>query len=363
MNKILALAATTAVALTALTPIVEAKDLRLSSSLPQVHMWVYGYMDPFADKVEAATDGEITFTRFYSGELLPIGREYGGLAGGTVDVAAPLVAAQNEGRFPLSEITQLPAYGTTSVMMTDAFQKLLDSDEKLSNGQTYYEYEIGSKDIEAWPVATTGPYAISTTGTELREPDDFKGVPMRAGSVLHTILLDGLGATPVTMPGSQSYEALSRKTIDGIILSIGDWKGYSLTDLLRYTIDGVAAGHFSSYNAVNDKAWNELTPDQQKIWDQAARETATENAQLIDRLDAEVKAQAVAAGVKFVELADLSSEMQAHIAKAGSNTWHEWVEKNEAAGHPARSAARLWAQLLLDEGAKIPEGVASDLDL
>src|ERR1041384_3755000 len=101
------LAVSAAAALTA--SVAYAKDLRLSSSLPQVHMWVYGYMDPFADRVEKDTNGEISFTRFYAGELLPIGREYGGLAGGTVDVAAPLVAAQNEGRFPLSEITQLPA--------------------------------------------------------------------------------------------------------------------------------------------------------------------------------------------------------------------------------------------------------------
>ena len=40
------------------------------------------------------------------------------------------------------------------------------------------------------------------------------------------MVLQRLGATPVTMPAAESYEALSLGTIDGIILSIGDWISY-----------------------------------------------------------------------------------------------------------------------------------------
>src|SRR5690606_1171737 len=131
---------------------------------------------------------------------------------------------------------QLPTYGTDSPMITRAFQKLLDSDREIADGKTFYDYEIGDKGIRVWALGATAPYAISTTGKALKQPDDFKGVPMRAGSRLHTIVLERLGVTPVTMPAAQAYEALSRGTIEGIILSIGDWKSYSMTEILTYTI-------------------------------------------------------------------------------------------------------------------------------
>ena len=83
-------------------------NLMISASLPQVHFWVGQHMDPFADAIEAETNGEIAFTRFYAGELTSVGRELDAQQGGTVAVAAPLLAPYHEGTFPLSDVTQLP---------------------------------------------------------------------------------------------------------------------------------------------------------------------------------------------------------------------------------------------------------------
>ena len=219
-----------------------ATDLIIAASLPEVHFWVGKHMNPFADAVEEKTGGEVSFTRFYAGEITGIGRELDALQGGTIDVAAPLLAPYHEGAFPLSDVTQLPTVGTDSVMMTKAFLELMDSDEELADGKTFYEYEIEGKGIRAWPVATTAAYAISFAGVQPGSAADLSGMPLRAGSALHTIFLDELGATPVTMTSSASYEALSRGTIEGTILSIGDWKSYSMQDVLDYTITGVTGG-------------------------------------------------------------------------------------------------------------------------
>lgn len=50
-----------------------AKDLTISASLPKVHFWVGGHMDPFANQIEASTG--IKFKRFYAGELVAVGRD------------------------------------------------------------------------------------------------------------------------------------------------------------------------------------------------------------------------------------------------------------------------------------------------
>jgi TRAP-type C4-dicarboxylate transport system substrate-binding protein len=332
-----------------------AQTLTISASLPQVHFWVGEYLDPFADAMEAETD--VAFVRFYAGELVGVGRGLDALQGGTVDVVTPLLAPYHAGLFPLSDITQLPVYGTDSPAITRAFQKLLDSDVELADGKTFYEYEIGDKGIVAWALGATGAYAISTTGKEVAAPSDFDGLPLRAGAALQTMTLEELGVNPVTMPAAQAYEALSRGTIEGILLSVADWKSYSLLDTLKYTIDGVALGHWESYHAISEDSWNMLSEEEKAAFDRIARETAIANAEFIETQAEEVAAAARERGATFVMIGDMSPAMQDHVATAARDTWAQWIEQTEANGHPARAAARLWAELVQEEGGVLPEGV------
>jgi TRAP-type C4-dicarboxylate transport system substrate-binding protein len=361
-RKLLAAATVGSVALMA--PAASAAELIISTGLGKPHMWVAHHMNPFADAIEAATNKEITFTRFYAGELTTVGRELDGLTSGTIQVAAPLLAPYHEGRFPLSDVTQLPAYGTDSPKVTRAFQKLLDSDVDLGNGKTLYQYEIADKGIRVWALGATAPYSITTANKVLKEPADFSGVPLRAGSAIHTIVLEKLGSTPVTMPGPQIYEALSRNTIEGLVIAISDWPSYSIQPLLKHSIVDVSIGHWESYLAVSDAMWNGLTDEQKKVWDETARRIGLENAQKWEDNVTVVKDKSIKEdGGSFVSINDLSKEMQDHVAKAAADTWVAWIEKTEANGHPAKATAKLYAQLITAEGGKLPAGIAEYLGL
>ena len=338
-----------------------SRPLTISAGLSQTHFWVGNYMDPLADAIEAETD--LAFTRFYAGELVAVGGELDALDSGVISVAAPMLAPYHEGRFPLSDVTQLPTYGTDSGMITRAFQRLLASVAEVTEGKSFYDYEIADKGLVAWGLGATGAYAISTTGDELTRPADFRGMPVRAGSALHTIMLERLGVTPVTMPAAAAYEALSRGTIDGIILSIGDWVSYSLEELLTYTITDVAIGHWQSYLAMTERTWDGLTGEQRDTWDRVARAVATRNAEFIDAQDREVRARAHTSGAAFMAVQQLPAAMRDHIARAATETWIQWIEQTEGNGHPARATAVLWAELVLVQGGTLPEGVADYLEL
>lgn len=341
-----------------------AADLIISTGLGQPHLWVSKHMDPFADAMEEATNGEVSFTRFYAGELTSVGRELDALQNGVIHVAAPLLAPYHEGQFPLSDITQLPTYGTDSPMVTRAFQNLLDSDVEITDGKTFYEYEIADKGIRVWALGATAPYSISTVRKVLAEPEDFRGTPLRAGSGIHTIVLERLGSTPVTLPGTQAYEALSRGTIEGIIIAISDWPSYSLQQLLRHSITGVSIGHWESYLAISQAAWDQLTDEQKELMDETARRIATENAQIWeDNVDVVRDASISDDGGSFVPIEDLSQAMQDHIGKAAAETWIQWIETTEANGHPARATAKLYAELIMAEGGQLPEGIAEYLEM
>jgi len=338
-----------------------SQPLTMSAGLSQTHFWVGNYMDPFADAIEAETD--LAFTRFYAGELVAVGGELDALQSGVISVAAPLLAPYHEGRFPLSDVTQLPTYGTDSRMVTRAFQRLLASEVEVRAGKTFYDYEITDKGLVAWGLGATGAYAISTTGAELNRVEDFRGMPVRAGSALHTIVLERLGVTPVTMPAASAYEALSRGTIDGIILSIGDWVSYSLEELLTYTVTDVAIGHWQSYLAMTQRTWDGLTNEQRDSWARVADAVTTSNAEYIDEQDGAVRARALASGATFVPVQQLPVAMRDHIARAATETWIHWIEQTERNGHPARATAVLWAELVVAQGGALPEGVADYLSL
>lgn len=339
------------------TPETEPIKLRISAGLARVHFWVGNYLDPFADKIEAETNGQVTFERFYAGELVKVGRELDSL-GTTIDVAAPFLAPYHEGLFPLSDITHLPTIETNSVMVTEAFQKLVDSDVVLKDGKTFYQYEFDGKDMMAWPMGVTGGYVFSTVDKQFPTPESFSGVPLRAGSAVHMMFLESVGCTPVYMPAAEAYEALSRKTIDGIILSVGDWKSYGLQDVLRYSITGVNIGHWDSYLAMKKSTWDTLTPEVQELWDKTARELALENAAYIDNRDAEeMQSAKEQQNAVFQDVSELDPAVQEHISKAATETWKKWIEDLEGKGHPARATAKLWVELLKAEGGQVPEGV------
>lgn len=340
----------------------ESETLRISSGMGQQHFWTGHHMEQFADAVEAEVEG-LSFVRFYSGSLVTPGHELGALQNGVIDVAAPLLAPYNEGRFPLSDVTQLPTLGTSSQQVTRAMLALMDSDETLADGKTFYEYELGDKGVQGWPVGATSAYSLATTGKRLTRPEQFDGLPIRAGSALHTMLLQELGATPVTMTSADSYEALSRDTVEGTILSVGDWPSYSFQELLRYAIVGISMGHWESYLAVTESTWQGMTASQREQWDAIARATALANAEHIDQAELDVREQARAMGTEFVPINELSEAMQSHLAEAASRTWVRWIEQLEADGHPARATALLWAELVREQGGRIPEGAARYLDL
>lgn len=347
-----------AAAMTGMATAGLADSFTISSSLPQVHFWTGAHMDKFAD---AAEEQGHQMTRFYAGELVKVGGGLDALDGGAVDIIAPLLAPYHAGRFPLSDITQLPVYNTDSPAITRAFQKLLDSDQELADGKTFYQYEVADKGIVAWPLGATGAYTISTTGKEIKAPEDMSGMPVRAGTALQTVTLEKLGVTPVTMPAAQAFEALSRGTIEGILLSVGDWKSYSLTDLLKFTIDGVSLGHWESYLAMSDEAWNRLSDEEKAAWDKIARETAMKNAEHIAGLEAQSREAVKGTDAVFMNISDLPAELQDHIATAAHDTWVQWIEELEANGHPAKAAAKIWAELVIAEGGSLPNGVAEYL--
>ncbi|MCC8076831.1 MAG: TRAP transporter substrate-binding protein DctP [Oscillospiraceae bacterium] len=111
----------------------------------------------------------------------------------------------------------------------------------------------------------TSTSPLSTVGTKIETPDDLKGLSIRAAGTTPTLYLNTIGCTAISMPTSDVYDALSKKTLDGMA---NDWHNidcFNLYEPIDYCMD-VVLNATASGLLMNTDRWNELPEDLQEIF-------------------------------------------------------------------------------------------------
>jgi TRAP-type C4-dicarboxylate transport system substrate-binding protein len=163
------------------------------------------------------------------------------------------------GRFPVSEVFELPFITTTQEATSRA---LWDFVEK----NAVKEY-TGLKPVALW---VPGPYALHTRDTAVKTLGDLKGRKIRTPSRLGTKLLEALGAIPVGMPVPQVPESLSKGVIDGTILPWEVVPAFKVQELTSYSAE-FGGDHAMSTTTMmfvmNKKKYDSLPADLKKVID------------------------------------------------------------------------------------------------
>lgn len=131
-------------------------------------------------------------------------------------------------------------------------------------------------------------------------PADIKGKKMRTiQSPLHITLWQTLGAIPTPLPPGEIYNAMQTGLIDffdNAKSSYWDMKWYEVAPNLT------ELGHIYTFSAftIAERFWQGLTPDQQKIVREAARETSARHSKLVLEDDVIALKKAVEKGTKVI---------------------------------------------------------------
>src|SRR5690606_1740631 len=131
--------------------------------------------------------------------------------------------------------------------------------------------EKGVKNI-AW-MFQTNVSVFTSKGKPLTRPEDFQGLKMRGLGPAFDRGLIAMGATTVSMPGSEVYQALATGVIDAAITDVAaaySRKYYEVQD--HMTVVPVLAAYLHGY--VNP-AWYEGLSDKSKNALKQAGETAS----------------------------------------------------------------------------------------
>ena len=105
----------------------------------------------------------------------------------------------------------------------------------------------------------------------LKTPADWKGQKMRLAGRWQSTLGKQWGASPVFMPPGELYVALQRGVIDGYMLIWDIVYGLKLYEVGPYIVDSGFSNNIEIVT-MNLKKWQELTPEDQKIFNEVRNE-------------------------------------------------------------------------------------------
>jgi TRAP-type C4-dicarboxylate transport system substrate-binding protein len=134
----------------------------------------------------------------------------------------------------------------------------------------------------------------------IRVPADIKNKKNRTiQSPLHITLWQTLGAIPTPLPPGEIYNAMQTGVIDffdNAKSSYWDNKWYEVAPYLT------ELGHVYTFAAltISDRAWQQLSPEQQKVVQAAAREKTTTHTKLVLEDDVNALKKCVEKGTKVI---------------------------------------------------------------
>lgn len=297
-------------------------------------------LKPWAERIEAASEGRIKINHF---DAMALGGTPPSLMDQAIDGTADIimtVVGYTPGRFPKTEVFELPFMMTDPIATSKAFMELVETD--LQDGE-YADVKV----LGAW---VHGPGVVHTNDP-VEKLEDMAGKKLRGPTRVITDLLNELGATPVGMPLPAIPEALSKGVVDGTVIPWEVTPAIKLTDLVEnhtefggpealYTATIVTVMNRAKYDALPDdlravidaesgQGFAEFAADVMFEYDNPGREIALDKGNNIIQLDeAEVarwkdKAQPVIARwvadmeAKGIDGTALIEEARALIRKHG----------------------------------------------
>ncbi len=254
--------ALTALALsTALANMAGAEELKFANYMPAGHPYVGSTFQPFADAVAAATSNEVTVKLYNGGELGagPV-EQYGRVVDGVAELAVSL-PGYTASNFPLTLLAELPG----ALDEASGTQELNDKRDLFAE-----EYKRAHL-VSLWSNAEN---ILFTATKPVRTLEDIKGMKIRVPSRNTGLLVEAWGASPVSLPVSEIYNALQTGVIDGAMIDGTGIGAFKLDEVSNYVTMGMQTTISPFFILMNRDAYDALTPEQQAAVDAAGKDAA-----------------------------------------------------------------------------------------
>lgn len=230
-------------------------------------MWV-----DYAEAVEEASDGQITFDISYSSSITEVAEQEAALNDGLLDMAWSM-PAYNPGQLPVNalftelafmteqspELSIMQGYGSSEFgLLADPLQEELSEAGLVSLATLVHQYP---------------GYPLLCTGDPVTSLADFAGSRIRVPGAGWAAEVEALGGTPVNIVQNEVYESLERGVVDCAIVAPGNSYEAGFFDVADYWVvdpESSFQGWNSTHILIAERVWEELPLEAQQIlWDEA----------------------------------------------------------------------------------------------
>jgi TRAP-type transport system periplasmic protein len=295
-------------------------NLKLGHFISPGHVFAQ-YLQRWVDELKKRSAGRLNITVFPANEMGPVQNYFEYARSGVADITWYLTGA-TPGRFPLTEIIQLPYMAGSAEIGI----KTLNDPEVLELIQPEYQ------GVKILYLLTSPPGNVFTSSKPVRSVGDMKGLRIRFASATIKTFIAALGATPVGVPTSGIADAMQKHTIDGCFLDYGGADtAFHLGGIIKYSTEIYA--YVSSFGVVmNSAAYAKLPPDLQKLIEDTTRPSIDEVGKVWDSADAPGKKYLVSEGDTPIELAP---DQDALFKKIGADDTARVLADLDRKGLPA----------------------------
>jgi len=128
-----------------------------------------------------------------------------------------------------------------------------------------YDRTMKKFNLKYWFVTQWDPANGIWSKKDVRKLADLQGMKIRAGGYLANIGLKAMGATPVTIAGSELAPAMMAGTVDGVLTSLGYGYSIGLAKVSKYFLLTPLSPTWTAVTVMNRKSFDSLPPDLQKV--------------------------------------------------------------------------------------------------
>jgi TRAP-type C4-dicarboxylate transport system substrate-binding protein len=317
---------TIALAAPAIVRAQDATTLRVHQMLPAQATIPRLAIEPWTKKVEEASGGRLKFELYPAMQLGGAPPDlYDQAKDGVVDLIWT-VLGYTPGRFPKSEVFELPFMVTKGEATSVAFQQFVEA-----NSMDEFA------GVKLLCVHSHGPGMIHSKDP-VTKLEDMKGMKIRGGSRIINDMLGRLGAEPVGMPVPAVPEALSTGVISGTTVPWEVTPSLKLSELVHnHTgFSGTHGLYTQTFGfTMNLDKYNALPDDLKAIVDaNSGVETARAFGIAMDQGDAAGLKIAQDAGNNIITLDDAETQRWKDASQA---TVDKWYEDSKAAGFDGKA--------------------------
>ncbi len=280
------------------------------------------FIQPWAKKVEAESDGRIRFEIFPSMSMGGKPSElYTQVRNGVADIVWTL-PSYTPGIFKRVEVFELPEVHTesakVSAMAIQEIFPLLAEDFKHIHPLLVYVHagnalHVANKNIQSW--------------------QDLQGLKIRTPSRTGAWMIQAWGAEPVNMPLPELPHALSKGLVDAALIPFQVIVPFKIHELTRYSIEGFGKRRFGTsvfLFAMNKDRYHELPVDLQQIINKnSGKNIAQKTGMLWDKIETSGKKAQLQTGSAVLQL---QRETVLPFNLAAAKVTKRWIDKVSAYG-------------------------------